>query len=193
MSPDFFFEKDKPIVRLTPDAKHPFIDSQERAEELLSTSGHFWFKTVIQAWLLAFKRYGRKELYRPCHVADAYTKTMVEKALSLFPELLASNNTQFRSEKNIQRVILSLVMAYEYMCPIHIQKEPGTLYKLLLWRFKSLEWFSRTESARTFKRIEQFKPKMFSINTDESMNLSKRMAAKSFFEKHFPVKSKFER
>ena len=192
LSPDFFFENDKPIVRLTPDSKHPIIESQESAIELLNASGHFWFKTVIQAWLLAFKRYERKGLYRPCHVADAYTKTIVEKALNLFPELLASNNTQFRSEKNIQRVILSLVMAYEYNAPIRIQKEPGTLYKLFLWRFKSLEWFSRTESSRTFKRIEQFKPKLFSINTDEAMDQSKRKASKQFFESCYPEKSSFE-
>ena len=71
--PEFFFENGKPIVRLSPDAKYPFIDLR-KAESLLNTSEHFWFKNLIQAWLLAFKRYGRNELYRPCHVADAYTK-----------------------------------------------------------------------------------------------------------------------
>ena len=193
LSPDFFFEDSKPIVRLTPDAKHPIINSQQCAEELINTTKHFWYKTLIRAWLLAFDRYGRKELYRPSHVADAYTKTMVEGAIKLFPELLISNNTPFRSENNIQRVILSLVMAYEYGCPTIIQKEPGVLYKLFLWRFKSLEWFSRTESTRTFNRIKKYKPKLFSINTDEAMEQSKRHASRRFIESRFPWKSSFEK
>lgn len=192
LTSEFFFEGEKPIVRLTPEPKYPKLDSLVQAEELSKSYRDFWFKTVLHAWILAFKRYGRKELYCPCHVADAYTKTMVEKTFSLFPELLTKNNTQFRSESNIQRVILSLVMAYEFNATIRIQKEPSILYKIFLWRFKSLEWFSRTESARTFKRINQFKPKLFSINTDEGMDESKRVLSKEFFESHFPEKSSFE-
>ena len=193
LTPEFFFEGEKPIVRFTPESKYSKIDSLSFAEELSMSYRDFWFKTVIEAWILAFKKYGRKELYCPCHVADAYTKTMVEKAFNIFPELLKNNNTQFRSESNIQRVILSLVMAYEFNAPVHVQKEPGILYKLFLWRFKSLEWFSRTESERTFKRIDLFKPKLFSINTDEGMDASKREALKRFFESHFPEKSSFEK
>ena len=192
LTPEFFFENDKPIVRLCPDPKYPIIKSKEQAIGFLSPKSDFWWKTVVRAWLLAFERYGKKELYRPCHVADSYTKTMFENAIQMLPEILMANNTPFRRETNIQRVIISLVMLYEFGAPLRLQKEPGILYKLFLWRFESLEWFSRAESIRTFKRIERFKPKLFSINTDEGMDAFKRESSKKFFASHFPDKSSFE-
>ena len=192
LSPSFFFVKDKPVVRLTYEDKYPFLPSRDAGEDLLKNNKHFWFKTVIRAWLLAFKRYGRKEFYRPCHVADAYVKDMVIEAMRVFPELLMSNNSPFRSEYNIQRIIFNLVALYEFGSPCRVQKEPGIFYKLFGWRFKALEWYSRTESERTFKRILQFKPKMFSINTDETMDKSKLGATRKFLESQFPEKSSFE-
>lgn len=194
VSPDFFFDGDKPIVRLQEVPKQMQYTSIEEAENVINNHlEHSFRETQIRAWLMACKLHGYHKMLVLSHTVDGMTKTAITKTLENYPEILKRNHSPFRTGDEVQRLIFQLEMLYGMGARLELQKKPSFLEKHFKFSSKSiLNSFEGTESDKVRSRIRKFNPVMFCLNADIKMDAENRLKSKQFLEECFPNKSPFE-
>ena len=191
---DFFFQNDKPVVRLIRDNLRWQFKSLERCEESLKESGlSSHRRSLLNAWYLYCSRRGISPFYVSSHTVDAFTKTLIKEVHQAFPELISQNKNPFRTDGDIQRVIFQLEMANNLGCSLReiqqltfVQKHFGNLFKT------DLDSYEGTESPKTWARIKKCKPKMFCINSSEVVTEEVKRKTRMLLEELFPEPSPFE-
>lgn len=195
LNPDFFFQNEKPVVRLIRDHdRWQFKTLQDCDLALKDPKISSHRRSLLNAWRLFCSKRGVNDFYILAHTVDGFSKTMIRQVLEEFPELLERNQQPFRTDDDIQRVIFQLEMVKTLNCPLH-EIQPLTFgQKHLWWMFrKEIESFEGTESPKTWDRIRRFKPKMFCLNS--AVNATEEIKKKSaeLLEELFPTPSQFER
>lgn len=188
---DFFFENDKPIVRLR---EWKIASSLEEAKQLLSSEKISDFaKTQLRAWVLVAANYRMKHPYRLSHCPDAYTKTAISKVLEKYPLLAETNNSPFRSDKDIQRVVFQMEMVFGQNSPLREIRNPNFFEKYIYWpKHKHYECFGGSECTQLIERLKRFKPKMFYINAGVKNSISDKEITKKYLQERFPKPCPFE-
>ena len=192
LEPSFFFRDDLPIVRLR---KWEITDSIEHCKKLLASEKISDFaKTQLRAWLLVAQKHPVDHPYRLSHSVDAFKKTMTEQVLKTYPELLEQNVNPFRTDRDIQRVLIQMEMAFGLGAPLRIVRNPNFFEKYIFWpKCKQFECFGGCESNKLRQRLLRFNPKLFYINSALKIDKENKEATRQFLEKRFPQTSPFEK
>lgn len=195
VSRDFFFDGDKPIVRLREVPKQMQYASIEEAENVVNSHLEYGFReTQIRAWLMACRRYGYHKLLVLSHTVDGMTKSAIAETLEKYPEILKRNTSPFRTGDEVQRLIFQLEMAYGMGARVELQKKPSFWVKHFNFLFKSdIDSFEGTECDKIRERIKKFNPHMFCLNADIKMDSVNRKKSKQFLEELFSTPSPFEK
>lgn len=192
----FFFNKDKPIVRLVRDYNKWQFSSFKEAQQALSNNNiSVHRKTMINSWLLYCSNHKKIEpFYILTHTIDAFTKTAFKQVLNIYPELKLFNRTPFRTSNNIQRILFQLEMQKSLGCELKIEKKLPFLAKKLPQFYKNkINCFEGTECEKTWCRIKNLNPKMFCLNSAHDASPETKIASKNLLNELFPTPSIFEK
>lgn len=192
--PEFFFERNKPIVRLVKDFKRwQFTSFDDALLAFYNPKTSSYRKSLIYAWMLFCSRHGLSNFYMCTHNVDSFTKTMYRDIKKIYPELLSHNNTPFRSDKNIQRVIFQMEMAKTQGCPLKIESGLSFIQKRLPSLFRGkVNFFEGTESEKTWERIRKIEPKLFCLNSASGADGQVKQRSRQLLDELFPTQSPFE-
>ena len=192
LEPSFFFEGDLPIVRLR---KWKIVHSIQHCRKLLASKKISDFaKTQLRAWLMVAQKYKLDQPYRLSHCIDAFTKTMTQQVFNTYPKLLKQNINPFRTDRDIQRVLIQMEMTFGLGAPLRIVRNPNFFEKYLFWpKWKQFECLGGCESNKLRQRLLRFNPKLFYINSALNIDKVNKEATRHFLEKRFPQASPFEK
>lgn len=174
----FFFKDDLPVVRLM---HKPLLKINLWIKRQINLSINSYRLSIENAYHLMEQKYGIFYPATPHHNIDAYRKSDFKNAVEqVFEvELKAIFLNRFRSNKDIQRILLS--------------------YYILAEKRGSLTYVGRKESCRikAHKKVYQryltrYEPKLFCLNDSEKATDDDRKRIKPFLENLFPKKSSFE-
>ena len=195
LPPEFFFYNDKPIVRLIEDYnKWQFKSIQEADAVLENPNTSSYRKSLINAWKLFSAHHGLSKFYVLTHTVDAFSISLFDKILSTYPAIISRNNTVFREESNIQRVIFQMEMAKSFGCKFEQEHYLSFWEKRFPFIFKGkINCFEGTESHKTWRRIRYLQPKMFCLNADPNNTPEIKQLSKANLQKLFPLRSPFEK
>lgn len=194
LPPEFFFHKNKPIVRLIKDRpKWQFKSIQEADAALNDSSVSSYRKSLINAWKMFSIRHGVSDFYVLTHTVDAFSLSLFDKVLSTYPEMLSRNNTAFREDSNVQRVIFQMEMAKSLGCALQNEHYLSFWEKRFPFAFKEkVNCFEGAESHKTWRRIHYLKPKMFCLNADPNSDPKIKRLSRKNLQKLFPIPSPYE-
>lgn len=192
LEPSFFFEGDLPIVRLR---KWKIVNSIQHCRKLLASKKISDFaKTQLRAWLMVALKYKLDHPYRLSHCVDSFTKTMTQQVFNTYPELLTQNINPFRTDQDIQRVLMQMEMTFGLGAPLRIVRNPNFFEKYIFWqKNRCIECFGGTESDQLFNRLRRFNPKLFYINSAPNIDRDNKDATRYFLETKFQEVCPFER
>ncbi len=195
VQPEFFFQGDKPIVRMVRDHSRWQFKNLKECESAMDNpeiSSHR--RSLLKAWYLFCQKRGILPFYTLAHTIDAFTKTAIEGVLKEFPELLKNNVNPFRSDNDIQRLIFQMEMVKTQGCPLK-EIQPLTFMQKHFWSFSrtEIESFEGTESSKTWERIRKCKPKMFCVNAAVDSSIEIKKQTHQLLEELFPIPSPYEK
>ena len=181
VTPDYFFNGDKPIVRL-------------RKSKSLPHKNDIASKSTRVSLKLLEGTYHCLEWYRLHHNIDSYTKTSFLDTLSRYHDTFVSTyGNRFRTEHDVHRVIFGLDSVYANRADLEIVKPPNVWQRNVLSLFKKITWDSLigNEGEKTRRNILKYKPKLFCINSNAGSE--ERENSRRFLDSLFPEPSEFEK
>lgn len=187
-TPDFFFtENGSPIFRVRHRLKpkcyyHPHV------------------KTLVNAYKLIEKQFGKLYYFDPHHSIDPYKKSDLIECNKLFEkELKATTFSKFRESSNISRVIylayacatgkgkLKLIKKIEDELPVYKK-----ILKIICRDFHKDSIYFHACNTNYQEKILKYKPELICINDNEDTTNDDRIRMKEFLESYYPNKSSFE-
>lgn len=184
---DFFDSNGIPIVRLTK-AKRNI--SQDEVKKQINKTDKSFLTTLQLAWLLFCEKNHKNIPFDTfAHSCDAYTKTIWNKCMSKYPEIYKYNTSPFRTYGEIQRLIISYEMIYNYDAK-KIYIHTPNFFNRLLCILKSKEiWVSCRQSMKKIIRdVKLCHPQTVCVN-----GVDNRILFNKFFGSIFPSSSPWER
>lgn len=182
----FYTEKNYPIFRV----RH----------KLKIKDTHPHVKTLINAYKLIEKQFGKKYYYDPHHSIDPYIKSDMEECNNLFKnEILRTTYSKFRNVDNISRVIY-----LAYACSIGKGKlklitkvDDNIPFYQKLQKFFSADYhkdsiYFHACNTDYKEKISKYKPELICINDNEDTTNDDRIRMQKFLNDYFPEKSQFE-
>ena len=193
LGPEYFFDNNKPIVRVKFDEKQHLIKSEEMFFKAYNVKNIFQ-KSCLNSWALLYREYGQQYFYKTHHNIDAYTKKNFLGTLERYQSDFEANNERFRCARNIQRLIFSLDAVYSGNATMELIGKPSSLIKHL-WPLTKVEFddYCGSENKKTKKEIRRFHPKLFCINADRASSIEDKRRNRLFLEELFPQPSHFEK
>ena len=193
LSPDFFFNGDKPIVRVKK-LKHRKYNKYNSIQ-LDPKKNYEWYGTVINALNIVNEFYNKNQYYEPIHNIDSYTKSLFLATFKRFkPEISKCFNNRFRDKTDIERILFNLDAVYSENADLIIFNKPKSWRKMFHWLKKvNYDFYVATDdSKKDLKEILKFKPKLFCLNSGNDCTAETKYFVKQFMEQLFPIPSKFE-
>ena len=181
VTPDYFFNGDRPIVRL-------------RKSKSLRYKKDVLSKGARRAFHLLEKTYNRLEWYRIHHNVDPYTKTAYKDTLARYhDEFVSTYGNRFRHENDLARVTFGVDAVYSGKADLKIVRQPNFFERKILSHFMKISWDSMlgNEGKETRENILKYKPKLFCINSNPDS--AERENSRKFLQSLFPEPSKFEK
>ena len=178
---DYFFNGDRPIVRL-------------RKSKSLPHKKDVASKATRVSMSLLEGTYNRLEWYRLHHNIDSYTKSAFLDTLARYHDsFVLTYGNRFRTEHDVHRVIFGLDAVYADKADLEIVKHPSIFERKVLSLFKKVTWDNLigNESEKTRQNILKYKPKLFCINSNPDS--AERENSRRFLNSLFPEPSKFEK
>lgn len=181
MTEDYFFQGDKPILRL-------------RKSKSLQHKNDVPSKSTRVSLNLLKEVHGHLDWYRQHHNIDSFTKSAYIETLNRYHEnFVATYGNRFRTEFDINRIIFALDALYSDKSVLELVKTPNIFERKVLSLFKDVSWDSLigNESEKTRQNILKYKPKLFCVNSNP--NSAERENSRRFLDSLFPAPSKFEK
>ena len=181
VTPDYFFNGDRPIVRM-------------RKSKSLPYKNNVISKGSRRALRLLEGTYNRLEWYRMHHQIDAYTKSAYKDTLARYHEEFASTyGNRFRAENDLGRVIFGVDAVYADKADLEIVKPLSFFEKKILSLFKQVtcDGIVGNEGEKSCKEVLKYKPKLFCFNSMAGSSESEY--SRRFLDSMFPEPSKFEK
>lgn len=193
LSPNFFFHEGKPILRVYQKKKY---QSQTVLSGALDAG--LWFNSIFRAWRLLSEYHHQFHAYFPHHNVDAYTKSSYHTTWSRFGSYLEKSNSTFRNNTDIERIIFDLDAAYSGNSILKILPNIPPWRKQLATTFPYI--FSmhvdstfEDDDLKHRKRILALHPKLFCLNSSNTISISEKQSARHFLEDIFSIPSSFEK
>lgn len=197
LSPDYFFDGDRPVIRMKNGDSVVKPQSIENCGSLLNDPSISDFRKIqLRAWKLVRERNDKVDWVVCSHAADSYTKTICALCETKYPEMLEFNRSPFRNGNQVQqRLLVNLEMIFGMGIPFFLINKQLTFFvKHFGFLFnKSVDCFEGTECDKNRSRILRLKPKVFCLNADIHMDVSNRQKSKKMLEELFPTPSPFEK
>lgn len=193
LTPNFFFNGNKPIVRVQKIKQHKY--NKYNSLLLNNYKNYEWCCTIVNSLNVLNKYYNKHFYYEPCHNIDSYTKSSFLNTFNRFkPELTKCFNNKFRENKDIARILFNLDAVYSGNADLEIFNKPKSWRKAFHWLKKvNYDFYLATDSnPKQLKGILKFKPKLFCLNSGTDCSPEAKHSAKQFMEQLFPNPSKFE-
>lgn len=195
--PEFFFDKDRPIVRVKKGGNFFVPVNEVKCIELLKNDSVDDFrKSLLRSWYFVNKKNGYAPWVLRVHCADPFDKNVWQECLEKYPEVLKLNISPFRGGEDVQwPLIVNLEMILHGKGTYKLQKCHTNFFikhfnNLLK---KEVDWFEGAECDKTRSRILILNPMMFCINADIGMDDENRRRTRNFLKKMFPIPSDFEK
>jgi hypothetical protein len=135
---DYFFNGDRPIVRL-------------RKSKSLPHKKDVASKATRVSMSLLEGTYNRLEWYRLHHNIDSYTKSAFLDTLARYHDsFVLTYGNQFRTEHDVHRVIFGLDAVYADKADLEIVKHPSIFERKVLSLFKKVTWDNLIGNAIKF-------------------------------------------
>lgn len=193
LTPDFFFNYEKPIVRLK---KLKYKEYNKYNSILLNNQKNYeWYANVANSLNILNQFYNKNLYYEPIHNIDSYTKSSFLSTFNRFkPELMKCFNNRFRTNNDIARILFNLDAVYSGNADLAIFNKPRTLRRMFHWLKKvNYDFYVATDSNQNhLKDILKYQPKLFCLNSGTNCSIEAKSLVKQFMEKLFPIPSKFE-
>lgn len=175
---NFFFEGDKPIVRV--DKK--IIKKRYK---------HLYGYTIFRAYTLMKEKYGNCVPYFPHHNADAYKKSTFLKCIEAFKdEFEVTLNNRFRDFSDVQRMLISYFALYSDEAVLK-NINLGFVDKYIKKLESDSTYYDMT--AKSARKIMRINSKLLCVNDSRKANNQSRELIKKILEKKFPDKSVYEK
>lgn len=192
LSKDFFFAKEKPIMRLKNCRKNIYRGPGFKGVPL----DDFFGQSTVNAWDLLWGKnrlQGEYPFWELHHNIDAFTKTGWCNTFFKYKSDLDKRRSRFRTMDDISRLLFSLEAVVNKCGELRIVKDCSRLEKLFCW-LKRLEPESYYLNARVKSVLILFflHPILFCINGSGANRWGNRLE-KIFLEWRFPQKSSFEK
>jgi hypothetical protein len=194
LAPEYFFNGDRPQVKMTYYERFRSIESDEDFKEKFSQVAT-WMQTNLNVWKLLFEQYGHRIFYVSDHTVDSYTKTLFNQTLERYKDAFAAaDKERFRNSKCITRSIFGLDMIYSGQADMEILTKPS-FWDKHVHNDSHKEWkaYCGSENEKTRRHIMRFHPDMFCVNADIKSNLDDKKAMRAFYQQLFPQPSQFEK
>ncbi len=176
LTPEFFFEGEKPICRLENKMKK-------------SRYKHLYGYTLFRARKLVLDKFGKDIPYFPHHNADAYLKSVFFDCLNDFKEEFdVTLSNQFRDYSDVQRMIISY---YTLAKGEGVAKNVKlSLWDKLMHKVPESVYFNVTKA--NMKKMKNSVACLMCVNDCRKTTDEARLMMKNILEKRFPDKSSFE-
>ena len=177
MSPEFFFEGEKPICRL------------EKKINKFKKYKHLYGAMIFKAYSLAKTKLKTDIPYFSHHNADSYRKSLFIDCINEFrEEFEKTQNNRFRDISDMQRMIVTYYSAYKN-CAV-LKNIKLSLLDKLKGKTPDSQYFCI--SSKTLKKIKSSNAKLMCINDCRKTTNEDRKIIKEILEEKFPKKSEFE-
>ena len=197
LSPDFFFDGDKPIIRMKAGDEIVRPQSIEDCQRMLDDSSVSDFRKIqLRAWKIVKEKNENVDWVVCSHVADSYTKTICAVCEKKYPEMFQCNRFPFRDGTQVQQRLLVLLEMISGMgIPYQRIDKQLTFFVKHFGSFfeKTIDCFEGTACDKNRKRILRLKPKLFCLNADIKMDKGNRNKTKEFLSELFCKASSFEK
>lgn len=184
VTPDFFYENGKSIVRV-------------RNRKCKRVENRYDFvNLVLNARELIEKEYGCCKEYGLHHNIDAYRKTDFDAALNRYKKALdLTLANRFRSNNDVSRLLFGLDSWYAGNAVLKIVDNPKPWRKALrhILPFKWESYLGYENDPKMVDDILKYKPSLFCINSPKNCDENLKKRSRDLLEKLFPDKSKFEK
>ena len=189
VTPDFFFNGDKPIVRI----KQLRLEKHNDYNPI--SKNYTWVGTIVNSLNILNGFYNKNYYYQPHHNIDSYTKTTFLSTYNKFNiEITKRFNNRFRKETDTERILFDLDAVYSEKADLKIITRPKPWRRRLHW-LKKVDYDSYVaidSNQKDLKEILKYKPKLFCLNSGPDSSVKAKQIAKEFMELLFPNPSKFE-
>lgn len=192
LTKDYFFRQGKPIVRMNYNDKYKEIKSEQEYHKHCLTQDIFQ-RMCLNSWKLLHDRYHQTEFLKLHHNIDAYMKTAFLATLNTYAAQFVKSQSRFRSEDDIQRLIINMDAVHSGKAELQIVNRPSHLMKRLWWLTKvDYDSYCGTENKKTRREIRRFKPALFCINADGKSGVADKQKSREFLKSLFPTPSAYE-
>lgn len=192
ITPDYFFDGDKPIVRVK---NLKCIEHKNYFSINKSNKKYIWIDTIFNSLDILNNYYLVNNYYQPTHNIESYSKKTYLSTFQKFKhELQKCFNNRFRTGNDIERIIFSLDAVYSGKADLKIVSNPKPWRRRLNF-IKTVNWETYCAvdtNIKDQKTIIKYRPKLFCLNSDTSCSIEDKLQVKQFMEKLFPTPSKFE-
>ncbi|MCM1512667.1 MAG: Stealth CR1 domain-containing protein [Oxalobacter formigenes] len=204
---DFFDEGGNPISRMHRDLhitsegkSSEDMRSPEEIDEAIALNKEWSFRnTTLRAWKASCLANGWHDFYELNHVPDAMTRSILRHVCEKYPDFLQCNTSPFRTDKEIQRVLIQYEMVFGLRYKLsESHKTRAKKYFSLIFPFLGnrndhfTDTLAAIESPQYFRKILKWRPKMFCINASPGNDPLLKKQTCDFLEELFPEKSPYE-
>ena len=195
ITPDFFFNGDRPVLRMKR-GDDLFFPTVEEGDRLLTGDKIDDFrKTLLRSWLVVVKKNKKVPWVIRSHCPDPYTKSICNYCEKKYPEIQEINVTPFRIGKDVQwQLVVNLEMISGMGMPYKLREKQINFWVRHFNKFllRTVDEYEGTECDKTRNRIKNLNPMMFCLNSDVHMNKENRRKSRLFLEDLFKKPSVFE-
>ena len=193
VTPDFFFNGKKPIIRLKKLKQKEY--KKYNLIQLNNQKNYEWYGTIVNALNIVNQFYNKNLYYEPHHNIDSYTKSSFLDTFNRFkPELMKCLNNRFREKTDIERIIFNLDAVYSGNADLAIFNRPKSWRRMFHWlKNVNYDFYVATDSnQKHLKEVLKYQPKLFCLNSGTNCSSKTKYSVKQFMEQLFPIPSKFE-